>query len=340
MWILLQSILWSFFGAVLGREWIVEDKTTKYLGGYLFWVGVPLQIFYLARNSNFKEISLLPVAVTIAALIIGIVLVNLFLTTLRKWFLDKGIGTIPNRRSKDKLVIETLTSLVNRITTYEKLSLPLHNSESGSFMLSSILGNTGFIGLALVPSLVDRNFWGWIVIYGVVHNILGSYGIGVVIANHYSYFGKRQKWSEKLQRIFLLPSLWAFAYGYMGKNLILPSLLEKIIDIGVLTVVPGAFILIGMRLAQLKGIENVKSGVFPTIFKLIILPGLIGLGLTGLGYDGDARLVLVLMSGMPTAFASLILAEAYSLDSNTSATSVLLSTLFLPATVCLWLTIF
>ena len=46
------------------------------------------------------------------------------------------------------------------------------------------------------------------------------------------------------------------------------------------------------------------------------------------------------MSGMPTAFAGLILAEEYDLDRELTASSVALSTGALLITIPLWLTLF
>ena len=68
--------------------------------------------------------------------------------------------------------------------------------------------------------------------------------------------------------------------------------------------------------------QNLKTGVFSTLIKMLILPGLTGLALTFLGFEGDGRLVLVLMSGMPTAFACVILAEAYDLNRNVAASGI------------------
>jgi predicted permease len=140
--------------------------------------------------------------------------------------------------------------------------------------------------------------------------------------------------------VLILPALWAFAYGYLSRDLSFTPLLETTISQGVLLVIPGAFILIGMRISTLQKWRNLRSGIFPTIFRILIVPGLAGLLLTLFGVHGDTRLVLVLMSSMPTAFSSLILAEEYDLDRQVTASSILLSILALPIAVLLWLTIF
>lgn len=58
-------------------------------------------------------------------------------------------------------------------------------------------------------------------------------------------------------------------------------------------------------------------GIAPAVIKMLILPGITGLLLTCFGIQGDSRLVL--MSSMPTAFASIILAEAYDLNRQIAA---------------------
>jgi predicted permease len=49
---------------------------------------------------------------------------------------------------------------------------------------------------------------------------------------------------------------------------------------------------------------------------------------------------MVLMSGMPTAFAGLILAEEYELDRELIASSILLTTFVLLMVIPVWLLIF
>ncbi|MCY7321717.1 MAG: AEC family transporter, partial [Phormidesmis sp. CAN_BIN36] len=65
--------------------------------------------------------------------------------------------------------------------------------------------------------------------------------------------------------------------------------------------------------------------------------GLVALGTTLLGLSGDPRLSLVLMAGMPSAFASLILAEEYNLDRDLASSSIALSTIGLLLVIPVWL---
>ena len=346
MSVVIQSILWSILGAIAYRERIVARNTPRLLGRSLYWIGVPLQIFFLARKSNFDEVVWLPPVVTILVLFMGLALTLLALSTFKqlfkqKFFSDDSTEILSLNQLQSSLVKVESASLTTKDKFYQTISLPTSNTQTGSFIIASVLCNTGFVDLVLIPPLVDFKYWSWIILYGVVHNIVGSYGLGVLIADRYSYgHFKRKTWLNRIQNIFLLPSLWAFVYGYMTKDLLLPNILEIFIAKGVLFVVPGAFVLIGMQLGTLQQWQNLCSGIFPAILKILIIPGSVGLLLTLLGIRGDARLVLVLMSGMPTAFASVILAEEYSLDRQIVASSILLSTLFLPIVILFWLIIF
>ncbi len=213
-------------------------------------------------------------------------------------------------------------------------------TSKGSFVLASMLGNTGFIGLAVAPALVSQAYWSWIVIYGVAHNVLGSYGLGVLLANYYSHSERQPNWRQQLGHIFLIPSLWAFIVGWLSKDLWLPSLIESGIQTSSLFVVPGAFLLIGMQLSTIQQIASWHEVLSSTAIKIFILPLLAGLSLTLMGVSGDGRLALVLMSGMPTAFVNVILAEQYDLNRQISASSILLSTVAFPLILPLWWILF
>ena len=65
-----------------------------------------------------------------------------------------------------------------------------------------------------------------------------------------------------------------------------------------------------------------------------------GLGASFWGLSGDPRLVLVLMSGTPTALSVLILAEIYELDRDLLASSIALTSVGLLLMPPLWIALF
>jgi len=66
----------------------------------------------------------------------------------------------------------------------------------------------------------------------------------------------------------------------------------------------------------------------------------VGIGTTIAGFSNASRLALVLMSGMPTAFASLILAEEYDLDRELFASSIIITSVLLLFMIPCWLVLF
>ena len=307
MWVVATSIFWAGLGAILIKSHFLPKSLPKLLGRSLYWVGVPLQILVLTRKSNFSSAFWLPPLITVAVLLLGL-----------------GLAS-------GSLYLKT------------SFHLPSHSyltkrAGQGSFVLAAILGNTGFIGLAIVPAIVDRAYLTWIVLYGVTHNLVGSYGLGVFLA---SYFGRKQRsWWIQLRDLVSVPSLWAFAIGWCSHSIQFPVPIESLLQTSILFVVPAAFVLIGMQLCQLQGVRTLQSAIIPTGLKMLVLPGIAGYGLTFFGLSGDACLALVLMSGMPTAFASLILAEEYDLNRQVAASSIVLSTVLLPLMIPLWLALF
>lgn len=315
----------------------------RLLGRSLYWAGVPLQILALARRSDFSEAVWLPPIITVLVLLLGLGLANLSLHFLKQLTYRADIQSYHTECSQVSEALVEYSRWGFRLPFAADLSSkvwPRQRSGQGSFVLASMLGNTGFVGLAIVPAFVSTPYLGWIVLYGVTHNLVGSYGLGVFLA---SYFGRQKQqinWWIQLRDVLSVPALWAFAIGWSTRYLELPAFMELGLQASLWFVIPGAFLLIGMQLSQLRGLKSLQLALVPATLKMLVLPGLAGLGLTLFGVSGDARFALVLMSGMPTAFANLILAEEYNLDRQLAAGSIVLSTVALPLMIPFWLALF
>lgn len=331
------SVFWASLGVLLFRFRFIPSTLPKLLGRGLYWVGVPLQILALAHRSDFSHAAWLPPLITVIVLLLGLGLASFSLLILKQVTSSSDVNREPLKLRKTP---EYTTRNSQMTIEFFSKVLPKHRSGQGSFVLASMLGNTGFVGLAIVPAFVDQPYLAWVVLYGVAHNLLGSYGIGVFLA---SYFGKSQQesnWWMQLRDLLSVPSLWAFAIGWYTRGIQFPTSIELGLQTCVLFVIPSSFLLIGMQLSQFQVTKSLQSALVPTALKMLILPGIAGLGLTFLGLTGDARLALVLMSGMPAAFANVILAEEYNLDRQLAASSIVLSTVVLPLTIPLWEALF
>lgn len=301
---------WIGLGLILSR--FSSDKLAKWLGQSLYWVGVPLQLLVLARHTNVETGGLIPI------LGVAVLILSLALALLTWWFWQWF-----NKIKAEQKSVEVSDYL-------KKASL-------GSFILATILGNTGFVGLTLTQVLTGPENNDWAVLFSVTNNVVGTYGIAVLIA---SYFGQRtteNHWWIQLRDIATVPSLWTFFIGLNTQFVQLPALIELGLEQAVWVVIALALLLVGLRLGTIKEYQNLNIAIIASVLKVVIIPLLVGLGATYAGIIGEQRLVLVLMSGTPTGLSVLILAEVYDLDRNLLASSIALTFIGLFLVLPLWL---
>lgn len=313
-------ITWISLGLLISR--FIPDSFLKLLGQTLYWVGVPLQLLVLARHTNLSDGGLIPGVAT------GVLLLSIALALLAwwllQWFMNRKVQ--PEQTSLD----------LPLNTSFSNFTSP-GRSTLGSFILATILGNTGFVGLTLTQVLTSPDNNDWAVLFSVTNNVVGTYGIAVLIA---SYFGNKETknhWWTQLWDLLTVPSLWTFFIGLNTQVVKLPTVIELGLDRAVWVVIAFALLLVGLRLGRMKNWKSLEIASIASILKVFIVPALVGIGATYLGVTGEKRLILVLMSGTPTGLSVLILAEVYELDRNLLASSIALTFVGLFLALPLWL---
>jgi malate permease and related proteins len=308
-------LIWIGLGLLFSR--ITPDNFLRFLGQALYWVGVPLQLFVLARQTKATSDSLIPVAVSVGVLGLSLV-IALMAWWGWQWFLKRK----PDQTIGDSSVVQ---------------------ASLGSFILATILGNTGFVGLTLTQVLTSHDNSlnnDWAVLFSVTNNVVGTYGIAILIA---SYFGKKSEpnhWWMQLRDLATVPSLWAFFIGLNTQFIKLPEVVESGLDQSVLVVIACALLLVGLRLGMIQWRKSLAIASTASLIKVFVIPLIVGLAATYLGVTGEERLVLVLMSGTPTGLSVLILAEVYDLDRDLLASSIALTFIGLFLALPLWLFLF
>lgn len=204
-----------------------------------------------------------------------------------------------------------------------------------------MLGNTGYIGypvVLLLPQL-GVGVFGWALFYDALGTLLGSYGLGAILAAEMSQQPQPlgQQWSNRLRAVGQNPIILAFALGLGLKAITLPPWLDRHLYHLAWAIVVLSLILMGLRIQQIRSWQHLPRAAVAIVIKMLVLPLAVGLGLTALGIDGAPRLVMTLQAGMPCAFSNLVLAEAYNLDRDLSVTCVGLSSAVLLLTLPLWL---
>jgi malate permease and related proteins len=297
---------WTGLGFLIVR--FLPESFPKLLGRSLYWVGVPCEIFALARQSGELTSTKIAPFLTAGAILLGL-----------------ALGS-------------TSLAIGRRFMPLPRLENP---SLQGSWLLCSMLGNTGFIGLSVVPFLVDAESVSWAVFYSVTQNVIGTYGIGVLVSSYYGrQMGTSRPWWELLKDLVTVPSLWGFSIGFTTRNIPFPPLVDTTLHNSVMVVIAGAFVLMGIRLSQIGGWQSLRLAAIPAILKTVVMPGVVGLVTLLVEMPSQARLALVIMAGVPSAFAALILSEEYNLDRDLAASSIINSTAIFLVMIPVWIYFF
>ena len=213
-----------------------------------------------------------------------------------------------------------------------------------SFQLSSYVGNTSFIGFPVVLLLpqLGPSYFGIAVLYDIFGTVLGGYGLGAWIATRgdegeASGSGSwRSAMVKTSQLLYKNPSLLAFGAGLLLKAVELPEAISTILSVIAWGSIMMALLTMGMRIEQLSGSGSFQLPLKAVLIKMVVVPLIIGALLTATGFAGPERLILVLQSGMPCAFATLVLAENFNLDRAFTVQTLIISNLILLFTLPIW----
>ena len=323
-----------FLGWLLGC-FLPKSIPTR-LGQFLFWIGVPIGIVAFLRGTNLSgPIWIAPVAAW-GASFLGIAIAWCWL----KFISSTGSKTHFLLQEAEPLYFRSQVEPGNEKEEKEekvKDLLSQRQQTTGSFLLSSMVGNTGYLGYPVSLALVGQEYFGWALFYDLLGSTLIMYGLGVAMAARFG-MGANSK-GKIFVAVLKTPALWSLAIGLALRPLPLPNPVEVGLHWFAWMVIALSVLLIGMRLSQLPSWRNVQQASISLGIKMLLVPLIVGYGLRSLGLTGSPLLVIVLQAAMPPAFATLIVAEAYNLDRQLSVTTLALGSagLFLTLPIWLWL---
>jgi len=298
---------WVVLGWLLGR-WL-PPAIPPALGKYLFWVGVPLSIFGFLQRADLSGPVWLAALMAWGCILVGLPLMWLWI----QWQLRRTAPLPELRRLQD-------------------------SPTQASLLLAGTLGNTGYLGYPVVLALVGSPYFGWAIFYDMATIVVGAYGIGVLLAARLGE-GHRTAY-QTFQAVAINPNLLSFFVGLGARSLTFPPLVGTALYVMAWSGVVLSLLLIGMRLSQLTSWKHTRLVSVSLLLKLLLMPLALGACLSALGFDGAPRLVMVLEAAMPPAFSTLVLAETFDLDRETTVTALALGTMGLLLTIPLWLWLF
>ncbi len=285
-------------GYGLGKS--LPKYVPAWLGQFLFWVGSPLSIIiFIYRADLSAQVWIAPIAAWLASL--------LGLGLAWGWMKWQGRG---------------FTDLRTR----------------ASFLLTSMFGNTGYIGFPIILALVGERYAGWALFYDLLGTVLGVYTLGIVLV--LSLGIDNQEAENFWKSLVINPALWSLLIGLVMRQIKIPIEIEQILLTLGWAMVFVSLVLIGMRLSQLDSWSGLGRISISLGIKMLLVPLILGWGLSLFNITGEPQLVLVIQMGVPPAIASLVLAEIYNLDRDLTVGAIAIGSTGFLITLPLWLLLF
>ncbi|MEI6429498.1 MAG: AEC family transporter [Pseudanabaena sp. ELA607] len=336
-------IIWFSGGLIIGK--FIGIRTTKsisrYLENFLYWGGIPLLTISALQGKSINiGLCLNPILAWSAiglSLVFALIWIDLGINNERIKSDATGIYYINNLDDKTILRAE-------RKNPGKSLKFSQSNwsqASQGSIFAAMMVGNSSYLGLIVVLSLVGGDYIGGAILYDLLGSTLACYGLGVVLARRFSNFKLRKNLLKHISLgLIRHPFLWALVLGLGLSPFNLPSAVTHILAMTSAPIICLCLIMIGLQLSQLTEIQKIYQAVIGLGIKMLVSPILIGVALTLVGITGPLRLAIVLQCAMPPSLITLSLAQEYRLDQELAATFFAGGCFVIFATLPLWVWLF
>ncbi len=221
------------------------------------------------------------------------------------------------------ICLSALTILFSYFASKQYLKLFKYSEkDSAVYRLGMIFGNTAYIGFPLCYSLFGSTGLLYASIYSAIQEaFLWSIGIDII--------SKKTNAGLKKLKNLLNPNMIAIILGFilLSGNVVLPDLLHNTLSlIGSITI-PLAYMMVGSGFYKTKIDVNDIKGIFlPTLYKLILIPIIVGTVLYFVNIDPMMKTVLLLQIAMPFAASGVTLSKSFGQDNVLASKAVTITT--------------
>ncbi len=205
---------------------------------------------------------------------------------------------------------------------------------SDVYFLTSLFGNTGYLGYPVLGSAFgDRG-----IAYGVIYSF-----VSVTLVNTFGIAFLMKDLKRSVQNLLKLPFIYSIALGmtlgYSGvhwKNFPQP-ISSAIADIKG-AAIPVIMVFLGYSLSKVKlSKENLATMTIASVHRLLLIP-FIAFWISGLlGMKGLLRDVFVIESSMPTAMNVVVISSALKKKPDLMSSVVAVSTALSALTISFWI---
>jgi predicted permease len=299
---ILPVFLVIFLGAGAKQLGLFSEAFTRAANRVVFYIGIPALLFIKLSSAPFHETFNMNLALTSSVSVCIVWLVALVFVRL-------------------------------------KIVSPLRSNTAASFIQTSIHGNIGYIGLAIVfYSLGDSgmSIASFLAPFVIIPQVI----LSVLSFNIYSHRKRKtiSSFMKILRSIFLNPviisSLVGILFSFFG--LTLPAFFYRFLEIVAGMALPMALLIIGSSLSLHAISKNLYWLFSSSLLKLLFLPGLGVLLLHHAGIPDLSIEVAAILLGAPTATVSVVMSSEMEGDVTFASAAITLSTLLSAITFCIW----
>lgn len=220
-------------------------------------------------------------------------------------------------------IYSPLVLIISIVISYILL-IPIKGEKKIIIQFANVFSNCGFIGFPIVFSIYGNEG----VIYASIFNLFFTaflWTYGVILFN-----GKMKR--EDIKKVLLNPAIVAVFIGLiiMIFGFDIPSVLSSTLDLVGNMTSPLSMIMVGVILGNAKIISYLKDKTiyYSAFLKLIIMPCILILISRLLKDTSLVIKTLIIVTAMPAAAMTSILAESFDKESEYSAVIVFITTLF------------
>ena len=216
-------------------------------------------------------------------------------------------------------IVIIITILISYVALF-----PIKSDKKIIMQFANVFSNCGFIGFPIIFSI----FGGEGVIYASIFNVFFTIFVwtyGVILFN-----GRMEKVDFK--KVLLNPAIVAVFVGLiiMIFNVNIPQVINSTLDLVGGMTSPLSMIIVGVILGNAKVISYLKDYTiyYASILKLIVLPYILLFIANIINDNSIVSKTLIILSAMPTAAMTSILAEKFDKEKEYSAVIIFITTLF------------
>lgn len=216
-------------------------------------------------------------------------------------------------------IVIIITILISYVALF-----PIKSDKKIIMQFANVFSNCGFIGFPIIFSI----FGGEGVIYASIFNVFFTIFVwtyGVILFN-----GRMEKGDFK--KVLLNPAIVAVFVGLiiMIFNVNIPQVINSTLDLVGGMTSPLSMIIVGVILGNAKVISYLKDYTiyYTSILKLIVLPYILLFIANIINDNSIVSKTLIILSAMPTAAMTSILAEKFDKEKEYSAVIIFITTLF------------